>query len=45
MAYRSAEHETTGYTPARLMLGWEIRLPLDVVTGHQADEELTTVDT
>ena len=34
MAYRSAEHEATNYTPARLMLGRELRLPVDLATGH-----------
>ena len=33
MAYRSAEHEATEYTPARLMCGRELRLPIDVTTG------------
>lgn len=45
MAYRSAEHEATAYTPARLMLGREIRLPVDLVTGRPPDEELPTVRT
>lgn len=40
MAYRSAEHEATTYTPARLLLERELRLPVDVVTGHPPDEEL-----
>ena len=31
LAYRSAEHESTGYTPAQLMLGRELRLPLDLL--------------
>lgn len=31
MAYRSAEHETTGYTPNRLMLGREVSTPLDII--------------
>lgn len=43
MAYRSAEHEATKYTPARLMLGREIRLPIDLVIGRPPDEKLPTV--
>ena len=31
MAYRSAEHETTGFTPNMLMLGRETTVPLDLV--------------
>jgi hypothetical protein len=31
MAYRSAEHETTGCTPNSLMLGREVATPLDVM--------------
>ena len=42
MAYRSAEHEVTQYTPARLMLGREIRLPVDLGTGRPPDKELPT---
>ncbi|XP_069993596.1 uncharacterized protein [Penaeus vannamei] len=33
VAYRSAEHEANTYTPARLMLGRELRLPMDEETG------------
>jgi hypothetical protein len=40
MAYRSAEHESTGYSPAKIMLGHELRLPLDLLTGRPPDEEL-----
>ena len=43
MAYRSAEHEATKYTPARLMLGREIRLPIDLAIGRPPDEKLPTV--
>ena len=31
MAYRASEHETTGMTPNRLMLGREITTPLEIV--------------
>ena len=31
MAYRAAEHETTGFTPNRLMLGRETATPLDLI--------------
>jgi hypothetical protein len=31
MAYRSAEHETTGCTPNSLMLGREVATPLDIM--------------
>ncbi|KAH3792079.1 hypothetical protein DPMN_145568 [Dreissena polymorpha] len=30
MAYRSSEHETTGMTPNKLMLGREVCTPLDL---------------
>ncbi|ROT66947.1 hypothetical protein C7M84_015001 [Penaeus vannamei] len=39
MAYRSAEHEATTFTPARMMLGRELRFPLDLVTGRPPYEE------
>ncbi|KAG0719730.1 hypothetical protein GWK47_007116 [Chionoecetes opilio] len=45
MAYRSAEHEATGYSPARLMCGRELRLPLDLITGRPPDEGMPTVTT
>ena len=32
-AYRSCEHETTGYTPNRLMLGREVFLPIQLTLG------------
>lgn len=40
MAYRSAVHEVTGYTPARLMCGRELRLPLDLVTDRPPNDGL-----
>ena len=33
MAYRTATHETTGVTPAKLMLGRQLRIPLDLLMG------------
>ena len=45
MAYRSAVHEVTDYTPARLMLRRELRLPVDLVTGRPPDQSLPTVTT
>ena len=38
MAYRTAVHETSGNTPAKLMLGWNLRLPVDLLTGRPDDE-------
>jgi len=32
-AYRSSRNETTGYTPNNLMLGREVRAPMDIVFG------------
>ncbi|KAG7178255.1 hypothetical protein Hamer_G029121, partial [Homarus americanus] len=40
MAYQSAAHESTGYTLAKLMLGHELRLPVDLLTESPPDEEL-----
>ena len=34
MAYRTSVHETTGQTPARLMLGRDLRLPVDLLIGR-----------
>jgi len=34
MAYRSAVHDTTGITPAKMMLGRDLRLPVDLLFGR-----------
>lgn len=34
LAYRSSKHEITGFTPAELFLGRELRLPLDFLHGR-----------
>ncbi len=38
MAYRSSVHDTTGCTPAQLMLGRDLRLPIDLHLGRPEDE-------
>ena len=38
MAYRTAVHDTTGCTPAQLMMGRDLRLPIDLLIGRPEDE-------
>jgi hypothetical protein len=38
MAYRTAVHNSTKFTPARLMMGHEIRAPIDLIYGSPEDE-------
>ena len=38
MSYRSAVHETTNFTPAMLMFGRELRVPLDLLIGLPQEE-------
>ena len=38
MSYRSAVHETTKFTPAMLMFGRELRVPLDLLIGRPQEE-------
>ena len=42
MAYQSAVHNSTRYTPARLMLGRDLRLPVDLLYGRPEEEQHTT---
>jgi hypothetical protein len=46
MAYRSAVHSTTGYSPNRMMLGREVELPIDLIIGvpEDAGKLLNSVD-
>ena len=38
-AYRAAKHESTGFSPNRLVFGRENRAPLDLVLGIDPDDE------
>jgi hypothetical protein len=38
LAYRTAVHKSTGQTPAKLMMGHELRLPVDLIFGRPPDE-------
>ena len=38
MSYRSAVHESTGTTPAKVIFGHEMRLPVDAITGTPPDK-------
>ena len=38
MSYRSAVHEATKFTPAMLMFGRELRVPLDLLIGRPQEE-------
>ena len=38
MAYRATVHSSTGFTPNRLFLGRESRLPIDLVMGLPVNE-------
>ena len=40
MVYRTAIHETSCNTPAKLMLGRDLCLPADLLTGQQEDEPI-----
>ena len=37
MAYRSSEHETTGFTPNYMMLGREVSVPIDIQFGSPVE--------
>jgi hypothetical protein len=39
LAYRASTHDTTGFTPASLVFGRELRLPCDLLFGVPPDKE------
>lgn len=43
MAYRSADQESTSYSPNLMMLGREVRLPVDLMYGSIPKEETNSV--
>jgi hypothetical protein len=43
LAYRTSTHGTTGLTPASLVFGRELRLPLDLLFGAPPDKERPTI--
>ncbi|GBL91851.1 hypothetical protein AVEN_172772-1 [Araneus ventricosus] len=38
LAYRSADHEVTGFTPADMLFGRTLRLLCDILFGRPSDE-------
>ncbi|XP_048519646.1 uncharacterized protein LOC125503403 [Dendroctonus ponderosae] len=40
LAYRSAVHESTGKSPAEILFGRELRLPIDLLTGRPEDLQI-----
>lgn len=45
VAYRSSEYESTGFSPAMLMFGREIDLPLDLLYGQPPETDETEIKT
>jgi len=43
-AYRASRHESTGYTPNLMMLGREVRTPVDLVYGRPDDQPRSYAD-
>ena len=41
LAYRSAIHESTGCTPAKVIFGRDLRLPVDLLLGRPEEEVLS----
>jgi transposase InsO family protein len=45
LAYRTAVHKSTGQTPAKMMMGRELRRPVDVIFGKSPDEDTPQLGT
>ena len=43
-AYRTSQHEATGYSPNFLMFERELRAPVDVVLGDPSQVDYSTYD-
>ena len=41
-AYRATTHDATGFTPNRLFLGREVRMPIDLAMGLPVDDHVNT---
>jgi len=41
-AYRASPHSSTGFSPNRLFLGRETRMPIDLVMGLQEEDKVTS---
>ncbi|XP_074029272.1 uncharacterized protein [Leptinotarsa decemlineata] len=41
LAYKSSQHDVTGYTPSMLLTGRELKLTIDVLCGSPSDDSGT----
>jgi hypothetical protein len=44
LAYRASTHDTTGFTPASLLFGRELRLPSELLFGTPPDKKRPTIE-
>jgi len=43
-AYRATTHDATGFTPNRLFLGHDVRMPIDFAMGLPLDNKVNNPD-